>query len=211
MTMRTAFAGLLAAVLSLVPGAEMAAQRAAISIELAHDSPDERAAKEQLERLLTQYDLSRWVFTKRILIEQGVRPHSHPVLTLNTRGLGNDGRALAGFVHEQIHWFLTGRSRDTSRALAAVRKLFPDVPESLLGGGAGSRDSTYLHLIVCELEFESLRVLLGSDVAFALLREEIAFGQTGRGYHWIYQTVLDDQLKLSALIRESGLALPGAP
>ena len=209
--MRVAFVGCLAAIVVLAPGPGMAAQRPAISIELAHDNPDERAAKEQLERLLTQYDLSRWIFTKRVRIEQGVRPHSHPVLTLNTRGLGNDGRTLAAFVHEQIHWFLTGRSRSTNKGLAAVRKLYPDVPDTLDAGGAGNRDSTYLHLIVCELEFESLRVLLGSEAATAVLREEIAFGQSGLGYHWIYQTVLDDQAKLSALIRQNGLALPGAP
>jgi len=209
--MRIAFVGLLAGLFALAAGAGAAAQRPAISIELAHDNTDERAAKEQLERILTQYDLSRWIFTKRIRIEQGVRPHSHPVLTLNTRGLGNDGRALAAFVHEQIHWFLSERSRNTNKGLAAVRQLYPDAPEALAAGGAGNRNSTYLHLIVCELEFESLRVLLGSDTASAVLREEIAFGQTGLGYHWIYQTVLDDQAKLSALIRQNGLALPGAP
>jgi hypothetical protein len=123
----------------------------------------------------------------------------------------DDRRALASFVHEQIHWFLSARSRDTSRALEAVRALYPRAPDALADGGAGNSNSTYLHLIVCELEFESLRALIGGEAAAAVVREEIAFGQTGLGYHWIYQTVLADHGKLSALVRQHDLALPGVP
>ena len=209
--MRTAFATLVAAVLVLGASHAVVAKTPKITIELAHDSMEERAAKEQLERLFVQYDLSRWIFTKTVRIEQGVRPHSHPVLTLNTRGLGNDGRALASFLHEQIHWFLADRSRNTSKTMEAMRKAYPTAPDGLITGGANNSNSTYLHLIVCELEFESIRSLLGNEAASAVIREQIALGQTGLGYYWIYQTVLDDQAKLSALIRQNGLALPGVP
>jgi hypothetical protein len=88
-------------------GSVATAQTPTISIELAHNSPDEQRAKDQLERLLKNYDLSRWIFTKKVRIEQFVRPHSHPVLTLNTRSIGNDQRALASFVHEEVHWLST--------------------------------------------------------------------------------------------------------
>jgi hypothetical protein len=204
MTLIPAFAAMLA-----LPAAGAAAERPVLSIELGSDTPDERAAKTQLERLMQQYDLSRWIFTTHIRIEQSARPHSHPVLTLNTRGLSDDRRALAGFIHEQIHWFLTGRSRNTSEALAAVRMRYPKVPLTPADGGADNPNSTYLHLVVCELELESLQNVLGSEGASAVIQDEIAFGRTGRGYHWIYQTVLDDQAALSDLIHRHGLALPG--
>src|SRR5207249_4670064 len=45
----------------------------------------EMQAKIQLQRILKSYDLSKWIFTKSVLIERGAVPHSHPVLTLNTR------------------------------------------------------------------------------------------------------------------------------
>ena len=54
----------------VVPGASVApAETPAVSIELAHDSAREQQARDQLEQLLKQYDLSRWIFTKRIRID----------------------------------------------------------------------------------------------------------------------------------------------
>ena len=187
------------------------AQSPTLSVELAHNSPNEQRAKDQLERLLKEYDLSRWIFTKKIRIEQFVQPHSHPVLTLNTRSVTNDRRVLANFVHEQIHWFLTGKSGNTKKAIAGVKRLYPDAPDTPAKGGAANRESTYLHLIVCQLEFESIRTLLGAEQAAAVIRETITDGQSGLGYYWIYQKVLDDQEQLSGLIRQHELTLPGMP
>jgi hypothetical protein len=197
--------------MGLLSGSVVMAETPAITIELAHDSPIEQRAKAQLERLLKEYDLSRWIFTKKIRIDQFVRPHSHPVLTLNTRSIESDRRTLANFVHEEIHWFLTGKSGGTGKAIADVRKLYPDAPEALADGGAGSRQSTTLHLVVCQLEFESIRALLGAEQAVVVLKEQIAEGQSGLGYHWIYQKVLEDQDRLSRLIRQHKLTLPGIP
>jgi hypothetical protein len=196
---------------ALVSGGIVAAETPSVTIELVHDSPGEQRAKVQLERLLKEYDLSRWLFTKKVRIEQFVRPHSHPVLTLNTRSVDSDRRTIANFVHEEIHWFLTGRSGDFAKAMADVRKMYPDAPEGLTDGGAGSRQSTTLHLIVCQLEFESTRELLGAEQAVAIVKEQITEGQSGLGYHWIYQKVLDDQARLSPLIRQHKLTLPGIP
>jgi hypothetical protein len=203
--------GALAIGAGLLLGAVLAAQRTTLSIELANNSPNEQRAREQLERLLNEYDLSRWIFTKKIRIEQFVQPHSHPVLTLNTRSLMNDRRVLANFVHEQIHWFLNGKSGDTNKAIASLKRLYPDAPDAPAKGGAANSQSTYLHLVVCQLEFESIRTLLGAEQAAEVLREAIAFGQSGPGYHWIYQTVLDDQQRLSEVIRRHKLTLPGMP
>jgi hypothetical protein len=191
-------------------GSVAGAQTPTISIDLAHGSPNEQRAKDQLERLLKEYDLSRWIFTKKVRIEQFVRPHSHPVLTLNTRSIDNDRRTLANFVHEEIHWFLAGKS-GANTAIADAGKLYPDAPAALADGGSGSRQSTTLHLIVCQLEFESMRALLGADQAVAVLKESITEGPSGLGYHWIYQKVLEDQDRLSRLIRQHKLTLPGLP
>jgi hypothetical protein len=191
-------------------GASMAAaETPTVSFELAHDSAREQQARDQIERLLKQYDLSRWIFTKKVLIDQSQRPHSHPVLTLNARYAANDRLALSGFVHEQLHWFLVAKGRDFSKAIAEAAQRYPNAPESAADGGAGNRNSTTLHLVVCQLEFESMRALLGPDAATAILREQITEGASGLGYQWIYQKVLDDQDQLSKLIRKHKLTLPG--
>jgi hypothetical protein len=202
----------LIAATGLLVSAAAAAKNPAASIELATNSPTEQRAKDQLERLFKEHDLSRWSFTKKIRIEERARPHSHPVLTLNTRHVANDGLALSGFVHEQIHWFLAGKPKDFRKALADVNVLYPDAPEALAAGGSGTRQSTLLHLLVGALELESMRALLGREQGTAVIRDVLADAQSGGlGYHWIYQKVLKDQDKLSALVRQHKLALPGVP
>jgi hypothetical protein len=79
----------------------------AIDIRLQSGTPLEERGRDQLRRLLRTYDLHKWLFTRDVLIQSGVIPHSHPVLTLNTRYVDDDTAQLATFVHEQLHWFLT--------------------------------------------------------------------------------------------------------
>jgi len=202
----------LALALGLLLGSGVAAETPAISIELANNTPNEQRAKEQLEQLLKQYDLSRWIFTKKIRIDQSVRPHSHPVLTLNTRHNGKDQHVLADFLHEQIHWFVADRFGDGKKAIDDVMRLYPGAPDAMGAGGAGTQASTYLHVIVCDLEFESVKALLGAEAADAVIRESIAEAQSaGLGYYWIYQKVLDDQETLKAVIKKHKLTLPGVP
>jgi hypothetical protein len=53
-----------------------------VSISLKHGDAKERATQSQLERLLAQYDLTPWIFTTSVLIDEDAIPHSHPILTL---------------------------------------------------------------------------------------------------------------------------------
>src|SRR5215471_17710038 len=96
-----------------------------IEITLKTSSPRELQTKEQLQRLLKTYDLSKWVFTRSILIDEKAIPHSHPVLTLHTRHLKDDDLLLSTFVHEQLHWLLESRKADTDKAMNELRALFP--------------------------------------------------------------------------------------
>src|SRR5262249_41281436 len=92
----------------------------------------EAQTKEQLLRLLKTYDVSRWIFTKSIVIDERAIPHSHPVLTLHARHLQDDELLLSTFVHEQFHWFWcrtkrkgTRRSRSCARCFRRSRRVGP--------------------------------------------------------------------------------------
>ena len=62
-----------------------------IEISLKNNTRDEIQTKEQLQRLLKTYDLSKWIFTKAVLIDEKTAiPHIHQVLTLNTRNIKDD-------------------------------------------------------------------------------------------------------------------------
>jgi hypothetical protein len=155
-----------------------------IEIILENDTERERDTAAQLREVLAEHEVERWTWTERIRIAAGEIPHSHPVLTLHTRALGNPIQQLATYLHEQFHWFVAANPEAEAAAIAAFRERFPEVPA---GGREGARDeySTYLHLIVCDLEFQAMTARVGEAAARELL-------DSSNHYTWIYETVLTD-------------------
>jgi hypothetical protein len=156
-----------------------------LDISLKSGSRSEIQTKEQLQRLVKTYDLSKWIFTKAILIDEKSIPHSHPVLTLHTRHLKDDDLLLSTFVHEQLHWFLVQKDKETDEAIKELRVVFAKVPAGF-PEGAEDEESTYLHLLVNYLEYRADRELLGELRA----KQVMDFWATDH-YKWIYKTVLE--------------------
>src|SRR5262249_55226684 len=82
------------------------AARAPGRIDLAHGTERERRTKDTLERLLGTYDLKKYTFTKRVVIEERAINHAFPVLTLNVRFASSPDELLSTYIHEQLHWHL---------------------------------------------------------------------------------------------------------
>lgn len=158
---------------------------AQLNVRLANGSDAESATRAQLLALVEEYDVSDWIYTREILIDQDEIPHSHPVLTLHTRHLQNDEMLLSTFIHEQFHWLEDGGTLAAFRAaMTDFEELYAEVPDA---GGGGARDveSTYRHLIVCDLEFQGMTRLVGEARARELMARVTH-------YEWIYQLVLTD-------------------
>ena len=156
-----------------------------IKISLKNGSKDEQQTKEQLQRLLKTYDLSKWIFTKSISIDEKAIPHSHPVLTLSTRHLKDDELLISTFVHEQAHWFVLEDQKRLAAATKDFKEMFPKVPVEF-PEGASDEGSTYLHISVIYLEYRGIRELLGELKA----KQVMDFWATDH-YMWIYKTVRD--------------------
>lgn len=156
-----------------------------LEISLKNGTPAEAQTRDQLRRLLATYDLSPWIYTKTVVIDARAVPFSHPTLTLHTRHLKDDDLLLSTFLHEQLHWFFAERQPATDLAMADLRAIFPTVPS---GGREGGRDepSSYLHLLVCYLEQQATRSVLGDLET----RQVMEFWATDH-YTWVYRTVLD--------------------
>lgn len=181
--------------LLLCPG--LAPAQGKVEISLKNQSKSEEQTRERLQKLLGQYDLSKWLFTRKVMVEDGVIPHSHPILTMNTR---EDGDVLlATFVHEQIHWFLDDHDAQTEQAKTELRAIYPKVPVGP-PNGARNEESSYLHLIVTWLEYEAMRELVGPARARTVFEAK-------RYYRWIYQTVLSDGPKIKAVIEKHRLMI----
>ncbi len=171
-----------------------------LQITLANNSPAEQQVQTQLERLLREYDVSPWIFTREVRIDQGARiPFSHPVLTLDTQS-APDIELLSAFLHEQLHWFEEAYPEPRERAIAELKTLYPDAPG---GPPEGARDlySTYLHLLVCFWEYEGMKQLVGAERATTMLAARTY-------YRWVYRTVLQDAEKIGAVLARQGLSLP---
>jgi hypothetical protein len=156
-----------------------------IEISLKNNSREESQTRDQLQRLVKTYDLSKWIFTRSILIDEKAIPHSHPILTLHTRHLKDDDLLLSTFVHEQLHWFLVQKGKETDEAMKELRALFPKVPVGP-PDGAADEESTYLHLLVVYLEYRADREVLGE-----LRAKQVMDFWAGDHYTWVYKTVLE--------------------
>jgi len=169
-----------------------------IEITTKNDTEREKSTAVLLKEVLSEYDLSKWIFTNKVIIEQGVIPHSHPVLTLNTRSTDKK-EILDVFVHEQLHWYVNKYPESEKNAIAEFRKRYKEVPYK---NRAGARDehSTYLHLIVCYLEYKSMISLIGKEDAKQLMWNQ-------NHYTWIYNKVIEDETFIGKVLKKNGFDL----
>jgi hypothetical protein len=158
-----------------------------IEISLKKGTDKESKGKEQLERIIGQYKdkIKKWFFTTKIEIDEMTIPFSHPILTLNSNYLENDLKQLSNFLHEEFHWLEESMPTQKDKAINDFKILFPEAP---VGGNSGARDiySTYLHLIVCDLELQAMTVVVGEKIARQILSE-------WTHYTWIYDKILHDK------------------
>jgi hypothetical protein len=168
-----------------------------VKIELRHGTPREARTKSMLERVLADFDLKRYLFTRNVVIEEQAINHAFPVLTLNVRFADSEDELLSSFIHEELHWHLRDRANGMQRALAELRTWYPRVP---VGGaeGAETEYSTYGHIVDCYLEVQADRQLIGLDRTAAVIKNK-------GHYTWIYKTVLQDEARITALVRRNGL------
>jgi hypothetical protein len=155
--------------------------------------------RQNLNHLFQIYNLSPYIFTHEIIIESKVIPHSHPILTLNTRYAEKPQMLLAVFLHEQLHWWTEIRKESIQSALIDIKQLFPSLPNE---GVAKDQSSTYLHFLICFLEYDALIDLVTKKEADKIINELI---EKDKIYPWIYSQVLLKFKEINAIIERNNL------
>lgn len=168
-------------------------------IRLRNNNQREHQAAEQLRRLLDTHDVSPFIFTYSVMIDEFDAPHSHPVLTINAVYLDDDNSALSIFLHEQMHWFETVLETQINAAIEDLKTLYPRVPAPW-AGGARDDHSTYVHLIVGMQEFDAMSKLVGRAEAERVFRRK-------PNYRWVYRQVLENREALQQIVYKHNLGL----
>jgi hypothetical protein len=136
-------------------------------------------------RLQDRYDLTPWLFTRDVVVDDDAIPHSHPVLTLHARHLRDDLLLVSTLVHEESHWYLRAHQPDVDAAVAELHAIAPSLPVGF-PDGAQSETSSYEHLMVIALEEQGMRRLVGELAT----HEVMAFWATDH-YRALYRFVLE--------------------
>lgn len=173
-----------------------------VQIETASGTRRELLAEAALKKLLDEYDVSKWIFTREILIEEGAIPHSRPILTITPRSLNDELLFFSTFLHEQIAWFLYSGEhlRGINLAIGELRRLYPEAPVGGTEEGAKDEDSNYRHLISNFLEFSAMVEVVGEELAVATMERK-------DHYTWVYETVLSDADKIEEIAQKYGLII----
>ncbi len=171
-----------------------------VDVRTVHGTETELAGAAALRDVLAQHDLRRWMFTDLARVDEQIRGgFSHPLTISPALLLRRPATALTTFLHEQLHW-TQGPGIDNATTEARAR--WPDPPPPPAGGH--DAESTWLHLTVCALEYQSLSELLGPSAAAGELRQH-------QHYAWIYGQILDDPGWFSGFLHRHGLGVPEEP
>lgn len=178
----------------------------ALDIRLANESSTESATRDELLRLLDTYPLDKWRYTDRVQIEDGVIPHSHPILTISGwHDPDHPLRLLSSYVHEQLHWFwlLARHGNRPLDAMEQFKAMFPNLP---VGPPEGCRSefSNYLHVAINYLELLACAELVGVEEA----RDFIARKPF---YTAVYALVLAESERIHAILQDRDLIPPPMP
>ena len=122
-----------------------------------NNTEKELKAKKLLEEIIQKYNPP--IFTKKVMIATGSIPHSHPVLTLNTRDT-EERKYLEMFVHEQLHWFAQNQPK-YDQCITFLKKRYKDNGECNKSGTYPN--SFWEHIIVNFNTRNILNQLLSKD------------------------------------------------
>jgi len=114
-----------------------------MNISTFNNREDELKTVELLREIISNYSVPE--FTEEILVRDGAIPHSHPILTLNTRQSDKLG-LLQTLVHEQFHWYVQTRPK-YKECVAHLKDIYQDDGEHNKSGNYPN--SYWEHIIVC--------------------------------------------------------------
>ncbi len=139
-----------------------------------------------IEDLCAKYPIP--TYTHNVIVEKGAIPHSHPVLTLNTR-TRDPLIILQTLVHEQFHWFASQHSK-YKECIEYLKTKYRDNGECNRSGDKPS--SFWEHLIVCFNTRDYLNVVVTEEELHYIYSQWQAYPKTEQLIVDQYENVRED-------------------
>jgi hypothetical protein len=167
-----------------------------LDIEERHQSPATQETRLEILHLARKYDLSSFLYTKKIIIDPTVEKTKwKPEIILNTKYKDHPHRLMGQLLHEELHWWMRDHKQNVQVAIPELKKTFPGIPKMR---GAKDPDSTTRHLLICWMEFRALAKYFGEEDAADVLKHNVK----EKHFPWIYSTVLKDHRKIEKIVRK---------
>lgn len=169
-------------------------------LEFYEVAPDKTTAllKQNLYHAIQIYDLTRFMYTYRVKIQDGVFNHSHPILTLNTKYARMPNKLMASFLHQQFHWWANSHPNQVRAAIKDFEKAYPKNP----GLNDEDKKHYYLHLIVSYLEFRTMGKLIGYHQTHRIQQEML---KVENHYSWAYEKIYQNPTQIRTILRKHNL------
>lgn len=169
-------------------------------LEFYEVAPDKTTAllKQNLYHVIQIYDLTRFMYTYRVKIQDNVFNHSHPILTLNTKYARMPNKLMASFLHQQFHWWANSHPGQVRAAIQDFEKVYKDNP----GQNAEDKKHYYLHLVVSYLEFRAMGKLIGYHQTHRIQQEML---QVEDHYGWAYSKIYKNPTQIRTILRKHNL------
>lgn len=148
--------------------------------------------KQNLYQLHSIYDLSPFLFSKKIYIESKVSPKPFPKLTLNTRYAEEPKKLLSELLHEELYWWEKDQKALFEQAQIELAKSYPKLSNKNLG-----------LLLICYLELEAMEHFLGKKEAHVIIRSKV---EKDKAYPWFYGQVLSRSTLFKKIISDYALS-----
>lgn len=165
-----------------------------VRLETASQTPDELEAVRAIDEMIGMYKVP--ILTQDILIKDGATPHSHPLLTLNSRERPAE-LWLEVFSHEQMHWFFDMDPDKRDAFVQFARREYEDLGDC----------NTQLNPISF---WEHVCVIWNTvSIVRSQLEEQHVqwvFGGPHRGYPLTHKLVFDQYDKIGSELGGFGLA-----
>lgn len=166
-----------------------------LKIKTENNSEEELLVKEVVEKLNKKYKLP--ILTDNIFIEQGIIPHSHPVLTLGVEKK-EIFLVLKDFLHEQFHWF-EAEHPEYNEAINFLKNKYKNLGDC--DRGDKNTDSFWQHIIVCWNTRNFLQNNIGKSEVDEIYKNSQPYPLTEKFVGENFEEIKNDLLKFDMVWR----------